>query len=141
MVARDRVPKQVQTGKDSTPALLMVAESSLNERLTNSLGCPLNQQNSQVIRRIRHGGRRGGLPVVRWTRRSDRGCWADVRQPAGNLGLLTTTFAVRSVIPAKTGSRYAKWPAEIPLEWARAAAGRREGCPRHLRRCPMTSRR
>jgi hypothetical protein len=63
MVATVWVRIQVQTPGGSAPTLLTVAKSALDERLTNSLRCPLNQRNSQVIRRIRARGQRGGPPA------------------------------------------------------------------------------
>src|ERR1700746_1189200 len=98
MVTRVWVRNQVQTGEDSAPALLMVADSPLDERLTNSLECPPIGRNSQVILRIRRRGRRGGPRRLRLAGRFDRERWADVPQPAGDLNLSMATFAVRSVI-------------------------------------------
>lgn len=50
----------MQTRAVLVPALLEPAESSLDKRLTNSLGCPPNVRNSQVIRRVRFHPRVAG---------------------------------------------------------------------------------
>jgi hypothetical protein len=95
MVASVGDRHQVQTRAVLGPALLAPAKSSLDERLTNSLGCPLNLWNSQVIRRIRHEPERGGPADSSITGRRDAACWVIAPQPAGNPYPPTAAFAAR----------------------------------------------
>ena len=142
MVATVWVRIQVQTRGGSAPALLTVAEYPLDERLTNSLGCPPNMRNSQVIRRIRHRGQRGGAPASRVRRCFDRGCWAVAPQPAGN------AVAFGGVLCCQVGNTPSKRAGGAPNGlrtypwgdvWGRRCEGKR--CRPHFSRCLVTPRR
>src|ERR1700744_3545029 len=97
----DRI--HVQTLSVSLHGLLTVAKYAPQERLTDSLRCPLIYRNSQVIRRFWVARRGGGLLVACATRDYHATCWAVAPQPMADSDPLTASFAVRSVNLARNG--------------------------------------